>query len=86
MKKFLAIAVITAGITMVPVLASAQERIGDGLMGAGAGALVGGPVGAVAGGVIGYTSGPHISRGLGFHRHYRHQHYSYRNGHRVSAR
>ena len=52
MKKFLAIAAITVGIAMLPALASAQERLGDGLMGAGAGALVGGPVGAVAGGAV----------------------------------
>jgi hypothetical protein len=84
MKKFLVIAAIAAGIAMTPALASAQERLGDGLMGAGAGALVGGPVGAVAGGVIGYTAGPHISRHLGFHRHrhysrnYRVRHYSQR--------
>jgi hypothetical protein len=81
MKKFLAIAAITVGIAMLPALASAQERLGDGLMGAGAGALVGGPVGAVAGGVIGYTAGPHISRGMGFHRHYRHHRYSNRARH-----
>ena len=87
MKAFLAVAVICAGIAVAPSIAGAQERLGDGLMGAGAGALVGGPVGAVAGGVIGYTAGPHISRGLGFHRHhYRNRHSDYRNGHRVSER
>jgi hypothetical protein len=52
--------------------AQAGERIGDGLLGAGAGAIVGGPVGAVVGGAIGYTAGPHIARSMGVHRHRRH--------------
>jgi hypothetical protein len=58
--------------------ARADNRLVDGLMGAGAGALVGGPVGLVAGGVIGYSAGPHISCGLRddchrrHHRRYRH--------------
>ena len=41
----------------------AGERLNDGLMGAGAGAIVGGPVGAVSGGAIGYVAGPSISMG-----------------------
>jgi hypothetical protein len=58
--------------------ARADDRGVDGLLGAGAGALVLGPVGLVAGGVIGYAAGPHISCGLRGgcrHRHprrYRH--------------
>ena len=35
----------------------AGERLNDGLLGAGAGAIVGGPVGAAAGGAIGYVQG-----------------------------
>jgi hypothetical protein len=82
MKTFLAIALITAGIAVTPMIASAGERMGDAAGGAVAGALVGGPVGLVAGGIIGYTAGPNIARDMGIHhRHYRH--YTYRNGHRV---
>ncbi len=65
-----------AGILLLPSLAKAQERLGDGAMGALAGALVGGPVGLVAGGVVGYTAGPSIASSWGLkHRHYRHAHY-----------
>jgi len=76
MKKFLVMAAI-AGMTLLPSVANAQERLGDGAMGAVAGALVGGPVGLVAGGVVGYTAGPSIasSWGLKRHRHYRHVYY-----------
>lgn len=61
---------ITAG-------AAYADRLTDGALGAGAGALVGGPVGAVAGGVIGYSAGPTISCGMRggcrhHRRHYRH--------------
>lgn len=75
MKLLLAAAVIVTGVALAPSVVSAQERIGDGAMGAAAGAIVGGPIGAVAGGVVGYTAGPTISHGLGFHHHYRHHHY-----------
>jgi hypothetical protein len=76
MKKLLMMAAI-AGISFLPSVANAQERLGDGAMGALAGALVGGPVGLVAGGVVGYSAGPSIasSWGLRGHRHYRHVHY-----------
>jgi hypothetical protein len=76
MKKLLIIAAI-AGISFLPSFANAQERLGDGAMGALAGALVGGPVGLVAGGVVGYSAGPAIasSWGLKGHRHYRRAHY-----------
>ena len=76
MKKLLMIAA-TAGITFLPAVANAQERLGDGAMGALAGALVGGPIGLVAGGVVGYSAGPAIasSWGLRGHRHYRHVRY-----------
>jgi hypothetical protein len=57
----------------------ADSRVVDGVLGAGAGALVGGPVGLVAGGVIGYSAGPSISCAMRsdchrrrHHRHRRH--------------
>ena len=56
--------------------AMAGERLNEGLMGAGAGAIVGGPVGAVAGGAVGYVAGPSIARGFHHHHHY---HHHYRN-------
>jgi hypothetical protein len=76
MKKLLIMAAI-AGMAFLPSVGNAQERLGDGAMGALAGALVGGPVGLVAGGVVGYTAGPSIasSWGLKGHRHYRRTHY-----------
>ncbi len=65
---------VAAGLLLAPTFASAQERLGDGAMGAIAGAIVGGPIGAAAGGLVGYTAGPAIARGMGLkHRHhYRH--------------
>ncbi|MGB6175526.1 MAG: hypothetical protein WBF43_04115 [Methylocella sp.] len=47
MKKLLMIAAI-AGPSFLPSAANAQERLGDGAMGALAGAVVGGPVGLTA--------------------------------------
>jgi hypothetical protein len=74
MKK--ALLVITASLAMIcaPSFASAQERLGDGAMGAVAGLLVGGPVGAVAGGVIGYTAGPGIAQSWGLRKQKRSHH------------
>jgi len=67
---------VLAGLSFLPSIANTQERLGDGAMGALAGALVGGPVGLVAGGVVGYTAGPSIASSWGLrHRHYRHAHY-----------
>jgi hypothetical protein len=76
MKKLLILTAI-AGLSCLPSVVNAQERLGDGAMGALAGALVGGPVGLVAGGVVGYTAGPAIasSWGLKRHPHYRRVHY-----------
>jgi hypothetical protein len=87
MKQLLILAAI-AGISFLPAAANAQERLGDGAMGALAGALVGGPVGLVAGGVVGYTAGPAIasSWGLRGHRHYRHGHYRHVHSRRYPAR
>jgi hypothetical protein len=86
MKIIYAAAVIAAGMALTPVAAAAQDRLVDGALGAGAGALVGGPVGAVVGGVVGYSAGPQISRGMGLEgrRHYRHRrhHTSHRTVHR----
>ena len=74
MRQVIAIAVVAAALS-APTAAGAGERVFDGALGAASGALVGGPVGFVAGGVVGFVAGPHISRGLGFHRHYRHGYY-----------
>jgi len=62
------------GLMLTASAAHAENRLVDGLMGAGAGALVGGPVGLVAGGVIGYSAGPDISCSMRHdcrHRHHR---------------
>ncbi len=66
------------GLSLIASAAYADSRVVDGVLGAGAGALVGGPVGLVAGGVIGFSAGPHISCGLrGGCRHHR-RHYARR--------
>jgi hypothetical protein len=77
MRKWILIPAAIAGLAVLPSAANSQERLGDGAMGALAGALVGGPVGLVAGGVVGYTAGPSIasSWGLKKHRPYHHAHY-----------
>jgi hypothetical protein len=80
MKKALFALALLAGLAVAGAPAMAGERLNDGLLGAGAGAIVGGPVGAVAGGAVGYTAGPRISHGLHRHhhrhyRHHRHHHY-----------
>ncbi|MCW2275481.1 hypothetical protein GJ654_13300 [Rhodoblastus acidophilus] len=63
-------------LSLVAFEARADSRVVDGVLGAGAGALVGGPVGLVAGGVIGYSAGPSISCAMRSncrrHRHHRH--------------
>jgi outer membrane lipoprotein SlyB len=66
MKRFLA-AVVMA-ISLAPLGAFAQERVGDAALGGLSGAVVFGPVGAVAGIVVGYAAGPGISRSWGLRR------------------
>jgi hypothetical protein len=78
MKKLFSSLLIAVGVSSVPIIAVAQERIPEAGIGVVAGALVGGPVGAVAGGVIGYSAGPNIRRGLGIPRHG----YDHRQGYR----
>jgi hypothetical protein len=80
--KILRHIIVPAGLSLAASLPAtavvAQERLGDGAMGALAGAVVLGPVGLLAGGVIGYTAGPGIadSWGVRHHRHYyRHARY-----------
>lgn len=58
MTKALLIMAAIAGVSLLPSVANAQERLGGGAMGA----LVGGPVGLVAGGVVGYTAGRQLHR------------------------
>ena len=72
MNRIITIAIVAAGIGLVPVMAGAQERLGDAALGAVSGAIVGGPIGLVAGGVVGFTAGPSIASSWGLrHRHYR---------------
>ena len=63
MRRSFIITALAAGLLMTPFAAGAQQRVIDGVVGAGTGAIVGGPVGAVVGGAIGYTAGPEITRG-----------------------
>jgi hypothetical protein len=63
MKPF--VATMAVVVSLMPLAAFAQERVGDAALGGLSGALVLGPVGAVAGVVIGYTAGPSISRSWG---------------------
>ena len=72
MRRVIATAFMAAALlALAPTAASAGERLFDGALGAASGALLFGAPGFVAGGAIGYVAGPRISRGLGFHRHYR---------------
>ncbi len=78
MIKKLSVVALVLGFSLASGSAFADDRVVDGVLGAGAGALVFGPVGLVAGGVIGYSAGPNINCSLkggcgGRRRHYRHQ-------------
>lgn len=64
MAKKSLVAAFALGLSLIAGSAYADDRVVDGLLGAGAGALVAGPVGLVAGGVIGYSGGPSINCGL----------------------
>jgi len=64
MIRNLLVAGLSLGVVFAGASARADERGLDGVLGAGAGALVFGPVGLVAGGVIGYAAGPKINCGL----------------------
>jgi hypothetical protein len=71
MRILVGLGLIIAGITLVPVAATAHERVGDAALGALAGGVVAGPVGLIGGGVIGYTAGPGIASEWGLrHRHH----------------
>ncbi len=71
---------LCVSLCVVATPSFAQERLGDGAMGALAGAVVAGPIGLVAGGIVGFTAGPSIASSWGLkHHHYRHAHYRPRN-------
>ena len=72
MMKLSCLAASALALLIATSAARAENRLVDGLMGAGAGALVAGPVGLVAGGVIGYSAGPHISCSMRSDCHHRH--------------
>jgi len=78
MSKMGLLAAATLALSLASFEARADSRVVDGVLGAGAGALVGGPVGLVAGGVIGYSAGPRISCAMRSdcrrHRHRRRRH------------
>ncbi|WP_156898188.1 hypothetical protein [Methylocapsa acidiphila] len=80
MKRALAIMIAIISFSCISAVASAQERLGDGAMGALAGAVVGGPIGLVAGGVIGYTAGPGIANSWGLRHHHKRRHYAHHHG------
>jgi hypothetical protein len=69
---------VISGLALLLLVTTAQagERFRDGVVGAGAGALVGGPVGAVVGGAAGYVAGPAVTRSVSrrhrYHRARRH--------------
>jgi hypothetical protein len=81
MKSLIAAAIVASTMALLPITASAGERMNDAVMGGVSGLLVGGPVGAVAGGVIGYTAGPSIGRGMRGERRYHRR----RNTHNTDA-
>ena len=82
MRKILTAAMIAGALSAVPVAASAQDRLVNGALGAGAGALVGGPVGAVVGGAIGWGAGRQIGNALGVNGHRYHRRHYHRRAYR----
>ena len=70
MKRIAAIVGLAIALLVAAVPVNAQHRLGDTLIGAGAGAVVGGPVGAVVGGAVGYTQGPRIERAAYYRRYH----------------
>jgi hypothetical protein len=68
MKRFRIVCV--AALVLLPMAAAAQERAGNAVLGALAGAVVFGPIGAIAGAAVGYTAGQGIARAWGL-RHSR---------------
>ncbi|MBV9219592.1 MAG: hypothetical protein JO366_00860 [Methylobacteriaceae bacterium] len=79
MRRALILASLAAAIVFAPGAAQAQERFGDGILGAAAGAAVGGPIGAAVGGIVGFTSGPRIASGLGLRHRWYYRRYGYWN-------
>jgi len=71
MKRIFTVALLAAALA-TPTVASAGERVVDGVLGGVSGGIVFGPVGLVAGGLTGYVAGPSIARGLGLKGHHRH--------------
>ena len=74
MKKTLLAFASAFALTLAASAAHADNRVVDGVLGAGAGALVAGPVGLVAGGVIGFSAGPNIGCSLRDDCHHRRHH------------
>ena len=73
MRAFVGGAIVVVSILSAPGIAAAQERVGDGALGAVAGAVVAGPFGALAGGLVGVSVGPDIARSWGLHHHRRYR-------------
>jgi hypothetical protein len=73
MRAFVGVAMIAVGVVVAPGIAAAQERLGDGALGAVAGAVVAGPIGALAGGLVGVSVGPNIAHAWGFHHRHRYR-------------
>jgi hypothetical protein len=73
MRAFVGVAIVVVGTLTAPGISAAQERLGDGALGAVAGAVVAGPFGALAGGLVGVSVGPNIAHAWGFHHHRRYR-------------
>jgi hypothetical protein len=78
MARISLVVAMALGLFLIAGTARSEDRLFDGALGVGAGAVVLGPVGAVAGGVIGYAAGPSIScslrGGCWKHRHHHRPH------------